>query len=73
VYAAVGDRLVIHGRRLGAPDRDGEIVEVKHPDGTPPYLVCWSDTGHESLVFPGPDATVEHFEKVMHVEENGPN
>ncbi|HET8663806.1 MAG TPA: DUF1918 domain-containing protein [Nocardioides sp.] len=63
MYAAVGDRLVIHSHHLDAPDRDGEIVEVRHADGSPPYLVRWSDTGHESLMFPGPDATVEHFVK----------
>jgi hypothetical protein len=32
------------------------------PDGTSPYLVRWGDTGHESLFFPGSDATVQHFE-----------
>jgi hypothetical protein len=63
VYAAVGDRLVIHGGDLGVPDRDGEIREVNHADGSPPYVVRWSDTGHESLMFPGPDATVEHVGK----------
>jgi hypothetical protein len=62
MYAAVGDRLVIHARHLGVPDRDGEVLEVRHSDGSPPYLVRWSDTGHATLTFPGPDATVEHFE-----------
>ena len=62
MYAAVGDRLVIHGYSLGAADRDGEILEVRHADGSPPYLVRWSDTGHQALVFPGPDAVVQHFE-----------
>lgn len=28
----------------------------------PPYQVRWGDNGHESLFFPGPDATVERFE-----------
>jgi hypothetical protein len=63
MYAAVGDRLVIHAHYLDAPNRDGEVLEVRHTDGTPPYLVRWSDTGHTTLVFPGPDATVEHFAK----------
>jgi Domain of unknown function (DUF1918) len=62
MYAKVGDRLVVHSQHLDAPVRDGEILEVEHADGSPPYLVRWADTGHESLVFPGPDATVEHFE-----------
>ncbi|MGL5810892.1 MAG: DUF1918 domain-containing protein [Nocardioides sp.] len=60
--AEVGDRLVIRSRTLGGPSRDGEIIEVRHPDGSPPYQVRWSDNGHETLVFPGPDAYVEHFD-----------
>lgn len=39
-------------------DRVGEIIEVKGPGGTPPYLVRFED-GHQGLVFPGPDAVVE--------------
>jgi hypothetical protein len=62
MYARRGDRLVIHSRAVDGPVRDAEILEVRHPDGTPPYLVRWSDTGHEALVFPGPDATVENYE-----------
>ena len=61
MFASVGDRLVVRSRNLDGPVRDGEIVEVKHPDGSPPYVVRWSDDGHEGLVFPGPDAYVEHF------------
>lgn len=60
--AAVGDRVVIHGTHVGDHVRDGEIVEVRGEDGGPPYLVRWSDTGHESLFYPGADATVHHFE-----------
>ncbi len=59
--AAVGDRLVVHSQHLDGPVRDGEIVEVHGSDGLPPYVVRWSDTGHTSLFFPGPDATVQHF------------
>lgn len=62
MYATRGDRLVIHGHYVGEPDRDAEILEVRHEDGSPPYLVCWSDSGREALVFPGPDAYVEHFD-----------
>lgn len=53
-----GDRLVVHTRNEGHHPRDGEILEVRGPDGQPPYLVRWSDDGHESLVFPGPGATI---------------
>ena len=62
MFAAPGDRLVVHSQHVDGPERDGEIIEVRHADGSPPYLVRWSDTGHESLVFPGPDATVENFQ-----------
>jgi len=58
MHAAPGDRIVVRGRTLGVPDRDAEVLEVQHEDGSPPYLVRWSDTGHESLFFPGPDAYV---------------
>jgi hypothetical protein len=57
--ASVGDRLVV--RSLHGPARDGEILDVRNPDGTPPYWVRWSDNGHEALVYPGPDASVQHF------------
>jgi Domain of unknown function (DUF1918) len=56
--AKVGDRLHVHGRTVGNADRIGEIVEVRGGDGEPPYLVRFGD-GQETLVFPGPDATVE--------------
>ena len=57
--ASVGDRLVV--RSLHGPVRDGEILEVRHADGTPPYLVRWEDSGRQALVYPGPDALVQHF------------
>lgn len=56
--AEVGDRLHVHGRTVGLSDRVGEIVEVRGSEGAPPYLVRFDD-GHEKLVFPGPDATVD--------------
>jgi hypothetical protein len=59
--AQVGDRLHVRGRVVGAPDPSSEIIEVRGPDGGPPYLVRHED-GSESLVFPGPDASVEHPE-----------
>jgi hypothetical protein len=61
MQAAVGDRLVVHSVHVDGPVRDGRVVEVRGPDGSPPYVVEWADTGHQSLYFPGADATVEHF------------
>lgn len=58
--ATVGDRIVIASNHLDQPARDGEILELRTEDGSPPYLVRWSDDGHVGLVFPGPDAHVEH-------------
>jgi hypothetical protein len=59
--ASVGDRIVIASNRLDSPTRDGKVVECRHGDGTPPYVVEWSDTGQTGLFFPGPDARVQHF------------
>lgn len=61
LHAKVGDRLVVRGLPLSGPDRDAEILEVRGEDGTPPYLVRWSDTGHVALVIPGPEAFVQPF------------
>lgn len=57
--AVVGDRLLVHGRAAGTSDQTAEIIEVRGPDGAPPYLVRHDD-GQEALVFPGSDASVEH-------------
>jgi hypothetical protein len=62
MQAVVGDRLHVHGNVVGHPDRTGEILEVRDSDGAPPYLVRFDD-GHTCLVFPGPDAVVEHPQK----------
>ena len=64
MYARVGDRIVVKSTHLGGPVRDGEIIEVEHDDGRPPYRVRWSDDGHESLFYPGPDA---------HIDRSGPS
>jgi hypothetical protein len=58
--ATVGDRLVQASSVVDGTVRDGKVVEVRHADGSPPYLVEWSDSGEVSLVFPGPDVHVEH-------------
>ena len=57
--AAAGDVLRIRGHRIGEPDRDAEIVEVRGDDGGPPFLVRWED-GHEGLMFPESDAEIVH-------------
>jgi hypothetical protein len=58
MHATIGDRLHVHGNAVGRADRTGEILEVRGPDGAPPYVVRFDD-GHTGLIFPGPDAEVE--------------
>ena len=62
MQASVGDRLCVHGRTVGQRDHRAEILEVRGRDGGPPYLVRYDD-GHEAVVFPGPDATIERAEE----------
>ena len=64
MHARVGDKMLIKGHRVGEPDRDGEIIEVRGADGGPPYIVRWGDTGHETFFYPGSDAVVVHYEHV---------
>lgn len=48
VHAEVGDRLqVVNGRA-----RQGLVIGVPHPDGSPPYIVKWLSDGHIAMVFP---------------------
>ena len=59
MQAAIGDRFHVRGNIVGQPERSGEIIEVRGAGGEPPYLVRFDD-GHTGLVFPGPDAIIEH-------------
>ncbi len=56
--AAQGDRIIIHGRTVGAADRHGEIIEVRGANGAPPYFVRFDD-GHETILYPGGDFTID--------------
>ena len=58
MHATAGDRIVVRATHVDEPNRDGEILEVRGPDGGPPYLGRWSDTGHEGLYFPGADSVI---------------
>lgn len=61
MQASVGDRIVVKGHRMGEPDRDCVVLEVRGQQGGPPYVVRWGETGHETLFFPGSDAVVRHY------------
>lgn len=56
--ASVGDRLRLHSNTVDTPDREGTIVAVLGSDDGPPYRVRF-DSGEETIVTPGPDATIE--------------
>jgi hypothetical protein len=50
--ARTGDLIIVPGRKVGDPQRRGHIIEVRGPDGQPPYLVRWEPDNHEGLLFP---------------------
>ena len=60
MHATIGDRIVVQGHHTGQPVRMCRVTEVRGPEGGPPYLVRWDDSDHETLYFPGNDATIEH-------------
>lgn len=70
--ASIGDRILIASNQLDRPVRDGKVVELRNLDGSPPYVVQWSDTGRTGLFFPGPDAHIEHlsYARAAQVEQS---
>ena len=56
--AEPGDVVVVHGHSTGDPERTGVILEVLGTSGHEHYRVRW-DEEHESLYWPGSDATVK--------------
>jgi hypothetical protein len=57
MHAQPGDWLMIRSGSDSRASRRAVILAVA-PGGVPPYKVRWTDTGHEGLLFPGPDAEV---------------
>jgi hypothetical protein len=60
MIAQIGDRIALDGTHVGDPRRVGVVVALAHEDGSPPYQVRWLDDGRTSLIFPGPEARIEH-------------
>jgi hypothetical protein len=52
-----GDRIILAASHTNEPTRDGEVLEVRGPDGEPPYLVRWAD-GRTGLMYPGPGSVL---------------
>lgn len=59
VRAHVGDWIVVESVHLGGQRRRGQILRLEHPDGTPPYVVRWTEDDRETVFFPGPEAHIE--------------
>ena len=57
----VGDRLIVHGRRVGQSTSEGMIIEVLTMPSRH-YRVRWAD-GHESMMYPGSDVTIERADE----------
>ena len=49
--AEPGDTIIVDSQHVGAPGREGEVVEVLHGGVRITYRVKWLD-GHESLFTP---------------------
>lgn len=59
MQAKVGDRVRIHGRTVGAAERQGEVIEVRSSHDNP-LLVVRYDDGHEVILSPGGDCEIIH-------------
>lgn len=66
MQAKVGDHLKVKGHRVGEAPKEAEIVEVRGPKGSPPFLVRWEADGHEGLIFPGADAEIVPAKYLKH-------
>ncbi len=52
-----GDLVIVSGHRVGDREQIGEVIEVLGDDRRHHYRVRWDD-GHQSVFFPGSDATI---------------
>lgn len=67
MHAQPGDWLVVKSGSDARHSRRAEIISVS-PDGVPPYTVRWLDTGHQALLYPGPDAEVVTAERQLELD-----
>ncbi|HYI51303.1 MAG TPA: DUF1918 domain-containing protein [Microbacterium sp.] len=59
MQAKVGDRVRIHGRTVGATERQGQVIDVRGSEESP-LLVVRYDDGHETILAPGGDCEIIH-------------
>ena len=55
------DLITIESHRVGEHRRTGKVLEVMGERGHKHLRVRWQDE-HETIVYPGQDVSVEHFE-----------
>ncbi|WP_099021705.1 DUF1918 domain-containing protein [Mycolicibacterium palauense] len=67
--ATIGDWLVVKSATTGKSEQRGLVLETHGADGSPPFLVRWLDSGHEALMYPGPDAVVLTAEEIREADE----
>jgi hypothetical protein len=60
--AKAGDVVAIHGHHIGESERLGEILEVLGRPDHVHFRVRWDDD-HESIFYPGNDATIHVHER----------
>src|SRR5918997_6167562 len=57
--AHIGDHVVVEGTKVGQPQRRGEVLEILRGAGGDRLRVRWQGTGHETVLVPGPDMSIE--------------
>ena len=57
--AHIGDHVVVEGTKVGQPQRRGEVLEILRGAGGDRLRVRWQGTGHETVLAPGPDMSIE--------------
>jgi hypothetical protein len=56
--AKPGDTIRAPSEKVGQPERRGKIVEILGDEKYRRFKVRWDD-GHETVLVPGPDVSVE--------------
>ncbi len=57
MHTKPGDRLVVPSHRVGEPERDAKVIEVRGRNGQPPYVVEWSGDGRVGQLARAPEGS----------------
>jgi len=69
MHVSVGDRLIVAGHQTGGPTRECRVLEVRGADGGAPYLIRWEDNGHEALLIPGSNVSIDRDEPSLRLTQ----